>query len=143
MAFNLAAGGGRRSRGMPAMAEINVTPFVDVALVLLIIFMITAHVMESGVEVQVPKTKSVATSAKDLPVVTLTPTGDTYLGNVATPLSHMVDEIHSRYPGQNAVYVRADRTTPWDPIMQVSSALGAAKFAINYVTQPYSSGTRR
>ena len=57
MAFNLSSGaGGRRSRGLPAMAEINVTPFVDVALVLLIIFMITAHVMEYGIEVQVPKT---------------------------------------------------------------------------------------
>ena len=51
------AGGGRR-RSTPALAEINVTPFVDVALVLLIIFMITAHVMEYGIEVDVPKTKT-------------------------------------------------------------------------------------
>ncbi len=58
MAMHLAGGtGGRRSRGMPAMAEINVTPFVDVVLVLLVIFMITAHVMDYGIEVQVPKTK--------------------------------------------------------------------------------------
>ena len=61
--------GGRRSRGVPPLAEINVTPFVDVALVLLIIFMITAHVMEYGIEIDVPKTKTVATSTKELPVV--------------------------------------------------------------------------
>ena len=60
MAINVGGmNGGRRSRDLPAMAEINVTPFVDVALVLLIIFMITAHVMEYGIEIDVPKTKSV------------------------------------------------------------------------------------
>ena len=62
------------------MSEINVTPFVDVLLVLLIIFMITAHVMESGVEVNVPKTKSVQTSPKELPIITVTKTGTVYLG---------------------------------------------------------------
>ena len=72
--------GGRRSRGIAPLAEINVTPFVDVALVLLIIFMITAHVMEYGIEIDVPKTKSVASSTKELPVVQVSKSGDLFLG---------------------------------------------------------------
>src|SRR5579872_6602706 len=107
MAFQLNGGhgGGRRSRGLPAMAEINVTPFVDVALVLLIIFMITAHVMETGIDVEVPKTKSVESSAKELPVISISKTGDLYLGNgPVTNVNRLVDEIHTKYPGQEAVY---------------------------------------
>ena len=67
MAFSMNSGGGFGSRqarhGSPALSEINVTPFVDVVLVLLIIFMLTAHVMEFGIEVDVPKTKFTKTDA--------------------------------------------------------------------------------
>ena len=65
MAINVGGtNGGRRSRGIQPLAEINVTPFVDVALVLLIIFMITAHVMEYGIDIEVPKTKTVAETTR-------------------------------------------------------------------------------
>src|ERR1700734_2855112 len=109
MAFSpMGAPGGRRSRGVPPLAEINVPPFVDVALVLLIIFMITAHVMEYGIDIDVPKTKSVATSTKDLPVVQVSKSGDLYLGKDAVNIHLLVREIRSKYPGQEAVYLRAD-----------------------------------
>ena len=136
MAFNVMNGGGRRSRGLPAMAEINVTPFVDVALVLLIIFMITAHVMEYGIEVDVPKTKSVTSSVKELPIVLISKTGDLYLGSAPVKLVSLVSEIQSRFPGQPAVYLRADGKTPFDPVAQVMSVLGAAKIGVNVVTEP-------
>jgi biopolymer transport protein ExbD len=139
MAFQLNGGhgGGRRSRGLPAMAEINVTPFVDVALVLLIIFMITAHVMETGIDVEVPKTKSVESSAKELPVVSISKTGDLYLGSgPVTNVNRLVDEIHAKYPGQDAVYIRADAQTPFGPIAFVMSELGTAKMSVQVVTQP-------
>src|SRR5258708_29071295 len=97
------SGGGRRSRGGSSLSDINVTPFVDVALVLLIIFMITAHVMEYGIEVDVPKTKTTESSAKELPVVQLTKTGDLFLGSDAANINSLVDAIHKKYPGQNAV----------------------------------------
>src|ERR1700733_4343583 len=107
MAFsNLQSGGrngGRRTRGVPAMAEINVTPFVDVALVLLIIFMITAHVMESGIDINVPKTQSVATATKDLPVVRIDKDANLYLGKDIVNIHKLVDAIHTKYPGQTAV----------------------------------------
>jgi len=143
MAFNLTSGGGRRSRGLPAMAEINVTPFVDVVLVLLIIFIITAHVMDYGIDLEVPKTKTVATSVKDLPIVNIKKSGEVYLG--ITPVDHLVNlgaEIRAKYPGQTSVYLRADRQTQWDPIAQVMNQLGTDKFAVSAVTQPYDSGSR-
>jgi biopolymer transport protein ExbD len=138
MAFSTPQNGGgrRRSRGVPALSEINVTPFVDVALVLLIIFMITAHVMESGIEINVPKTKSVASSTKELPVVSISKTADMYLGKEPVNINRLADEIHRRYPGQQAVYLQADRETPFDPIAQVMSVLGTAKLAVNVVTIP-------
>ncbi len=131
---------------MPAMAEINVTPFVDVALVLLIIFMITAHVMESGIDIQVPKTKSVESSVKELPVVQISKNAEVFLGNEPVNVNKLVDEIHAKFPGQEAVYVRADAATPFGPIAFVMSELGTAKLAVQVVTQPddrIGSGRRR
>ena len=138
MAFNLTSGtGGRRSRGLPAMAEINVTPFVDVVLVLLIIFIITAHVMDYGIDVEVPKTKTVATTVKDLPIVGLSRANEVYLGS--TPVNNLANlpaAIRARYPGQTAVYLRADRRAQLDPFFQVLSTLSDQKFAVSVVTQP-------
>jgi biopolymer transport protein ExbD len=127
---------GRRSRGTAALSEINVTPFVDVALVLLIIFMITAHVMEYGIEIDVPKTKTVATSTKDLPVIQVSKSGETYLGKDPVNINLIAQEVRSKYPGQTSVYVRADAQTPFDPIANVLSVLGDAKLAPVIVTQP-------
>lgn len=135
--------GGRRSRGMPSMADINVTPFVDVVLVLLIIFIITAHVMDYGIEVQVPKTKSVATSVKDLPVVLISQKGDLYLNSDRVQLVDLVDTLHKRFPDQNAVYVRADGQVTWDVLAQVGAKLGEGKFNIQLVTEPANSGSHR
>src|SRR5450432_2259375 len=107
MGMNVAGvGGGRRSRGIAPMAEINVTPFVDVALVLLIIFMITAHVMDYGIEINVPKTKSVTSSSKELPVVLISKSGDLVLGKNPVNINQLADEIRTKYPGQQAVYLR-------------------------------------
>ena len=124
------------------MAEINVTPFVDVALVLLIIFMITAHVMDYGIEVQVPKTKSVAASTKELPVVLLSASGDLYLNREPVKLAALTSAIHTRYPGQTDVYIRADGKTPWEQVAQVSAELGIAKLNLKFVTQPDNSGPK-
>jgi biopolymer transport protein ExbD len=133
---NGAGGGGRRSRGVQPLAEINVTPFVDVALVLLIIFMITAHVMEYGIEIDVPKTKTTATSTKDLPVVQISKTGDVFLGKNAVNINRLADAVRNGYPGQKGVYLRADAQTPFQPIASVMSVLKEAQLDVNVVTQP-------
>ena len=83
MALSVNGGGGggygsRRRSSASTLSEINVTPFVDVVLVLLIIFMLTAHVMEFGIEVEVPKVRPVKESAREMPVVSITKDGTTW-----------------------------------------------------------------
>ena len=138
MAFSLNNGfsGGRRARGLPTMAEINIVPLVDVMLVLLIIFMLTAHVMEFGLQVDVPKVKNTRDTAQDLPVVTMTKDGESYLNDKPTNINELGDEVRRRFPNATAVYVRADKGTTWDPIASVVAALGDAKLQVNLVTEP-------
>jgi biopolymer transport protein ExbD len=134
--------GRRRSYGGGALSEINVTPFVDVVLVLLIIFMMTAHVMEFGLEVDVPKTRTVKESAKDLPVINITRDGNPYLNDKPINIHELGPVLQSRYRGQS-VYVRADRDVTWDVVAQVLSELSAAKITVNMVTQPEDSAEKR
>jgi biopolymer transport protein ExbD len=145
MAFSMNSGGGlgsRRRHGSPALSEINVTPFVDVVLVLLIIFMLTAHVMEFGIEVDVPKTKFTKTDAPDLPVVTITKEGLIKLNTDAVNINNLAGVIKQKYPKAKGVYVRADKETIWDPIAQVTAELGAAGLPVNMVTQPEDSSSK-
>ena len=128
--------GGRRRRSGGTLSEINVTPFVDVVLVLLIIFMLTAHVMEFGIEVDVPKVRPVKDSAQELPVVSITKEGTTYLNDKPVNLNELEKAIQQRFPKAKNVYVRADKDTIIDPIAQVLATLGTAKIGVNIVTQP-------
>jgi biopolymer transport protein ExbD/biopolymer transport protein TolR len=130
--------GGRRGRfrGTTSLAEINIVPLVDVVLVLLIIFMLTAHVMEFGLEVEVPKVKPVKENVQDLPVVSISREGTSYLNEKPVNINLLADEIHKRYHNATSVYVRADRRVPWDQVAQVIATLGEAKLAVNAVTQP-------
>jgi biopolymer transport protein ExbD len=139
MAFSMSSSSGLgrgRFRGSPAMAEINIVPLVDVVLVLLIIFMLTAHVMEFGLQVEVPKVKPVKENVQDLPVVSITREGTSYLNDKPVNINRLADEIRQRFRNASSVYLRADRRTPFDPIAQVIATLGQAKLAVNVVTQP-------
>jgi biopolymer transport protein ExbD len=137
-------GGGNRSRRRSAatLSEINVTPFVDVVLVLLVIFMLTAHVMEFGIEVDVPKVRAVKESAQELPVVTITKEGVIKLNTDDVNINSLAATIRQKYGKAKGVYVRADKETIWDPIAQVTSELGAAGFQVNMVTQPEDSSSK-
>ena len=121
---------------MPAMAEINIIPLVDVVLVLLIIFMLTAHVMDFGLEVAVPKVKSSRDSQKELPVVSMTASGEIHLNDKPVNINGIGAALRKQFPTQTAVYVRADKETKWDALAQVVDQLGREKFAVNMVTQP-------
>ncbi|MCS7315336.1 MAG: biopolymer transporter ExbD [Bryobacterales bacterium] len=135
-------GGRARSRRLSSMSEINVVPLVDIMLVLLVIFMITAHVMEFGLEVDVPRVRQTKDSAKDLPVVTITKNGELYLNENPVNIHVLAQEIRQRFAGIHEVYVRADKDTIWDVIAQVISELGEAKLAVNMVTQPVDEAER-
>src|ERR1700757_435526 len=108
MAISVNGGGSRSRRGTPSLSEINVTPFVDVVLVLLIIFMLTAHVMDYGMEVDVPHTTYVKETTIDLPIVTIDKTGDFTLNGQHVNIHELVATVHSKFPGAKGVYVRAD-----------------------------------
>lgn len=136
--------GRSRFRGTETLSEINVVPLVDVVLVLLIIFMLTAHVMEFGMEVDVPKTKSTQNTNQELPVVSVTKDGEPFLNEKPININLLGQEIARRFGRQKSVYLRADRGATWDSIAQVIAALGDAKLAVNIVTQPQDeTGKRR
>jgi biopolymer transport protein ExbD len=143
ISINGGTGGGRRGRSpMGSLSEINVTPFVDVVLVLLVIFMLTAHVMEFGLQVDVPHVRPVKESAQDLPVVTITKDGLTYLNEKETNINDFKTEIPKRFGTFKAVYVKADKEVTWEIVAQVIAELGAAGFQVNTVTQPEDSASK-
>jgi biopolymer transport protein ExbD len=131
-----------RFRHGGALSEINVTPFVDVLLVLLVIFMLTAHVMESGIDVDVPSVKTTKDTTKDLPVVSITKSEELFLGDKPININDLAAAVQSRYGRAAMVYVRADKQTPFDVVAQVLAELGAAKIGVSVVTKPEDS-TRR
>lgn len=145
MAFSLggsSSGGRSRFRGTPALSEINVVPLVDVVLVLLIIFMLTAHVMEFGLEVEVPKVRQVRETAEELPVVTISRSGEIFLADKPVNINALSAEVRQRFPSSKGIYLRADKGTVWDPIAQVISALGESKLDVRVVTQPEDDSAR-
>jgi biopolymer transport protein ExbD len=138
-------GGGRRRGGM-TLSEINVTPFVDVVLVLLIIFMLTAQVMEFGIDINVPKVRAVKESAQELPIVNLTKDGLVYLMVGGTKQTVNIFDlnktIEQRFGKSKGVYVRADKDTVWNVAMQVLAELGQGGFEVKVVTQPEDSSSQ-
>jgi len=135
--FSQSQNGRRGRRAIPgSMADINIIPLVDVVLVLLIIFMLTAHVMEFGLEIAVPKVDQTRSQIEELPVIELTRRAELHLNGQATNINRLVEQVRRRFPAAKAVYVRADRETPWDPIAQVVSTLGKEKIEVRMVTQP-------
>src|SRR6516225_6318200 len=100
----------RAGRTETSMSEINVTPFVDVVLVLLIIFMLTAPVLQSGIEVSVPKTKVVKEISEERLVITIRKDQEVFLGNDHVNVNELGSLLHKklRDPQGQSVYVRAD-----------------------------------
>jgi biopolymer transport protein ExbD len=147
MAFSMNGGqrGGRRSfrGGTGTLSEINIVPLVDVVLVLLIIFMITAHVMEYGMEVDVPQTKVVESTPQVLPVINITRDGKLFLIDKPIQLYQLNDAV-LQMSKEKSAYVRADKEVTWDMLAQVVSQLHQGGINVRLVTQPLdTTGTRR
>lgn len=138
MAFSMQSGSGGRGRraGMAAMAEINIIPLVDVVLVLLVIFMLTAHVMEFGLEVDVPKVKKVADSAKEMPVISVTRDGELYLNDKPVNIHALGAQFRQKYPNAKSAYVRVDKTVIWDVVAPLLSTLGDEKIQPLLLAKP-------
>ena len=129
-------GRSRRFGGRGSLAEINIVPLVDVVLVLLIIFMLTAHVMEFGMEVEVPKVKQVKDTAEVLPVINISQDGGLFLIDKPVNINEMIDKLRAKFPAAKAVYVRADKDTPWEIVAQVFNAFMNTGIDVRAVTQP-------
>jgi len=128
-------GGGRR-RG--ALAEINVTPLVDVMLVLLIIFMISAPLLTVGVPVELPKTEASAVSDQTQPLtITVRADGAIYIQDHATPFDQLSIRL-TALAGQGfdkPIFLRADGKAPYETVAQVMASLSTSGFTkINLIT---------
>jgi len=137
------AGFSHRRRMIGIVSEMNVVPLVDVVLVLLIIFMLTAHVMEFGLEVEVPRVRMVRSTAEELPVVTLSKAGELYLNEKPINVDELAAQVRSQFPNEQAVYIRADKSAVWEALAHVVSALGQSKLNVRLVTQPMDETPRR
>ncbi len=113
----------------------NVVPLVDVVLVLLIIFMITASTMEFGLEINVPEVKQVRDTAEELPVVSITRNGELYLGDQGVNINKVAAEVKRRYADAKKVYLVGDRNANVGEFVQVIGALSDAKLAVSVVAK--------
>lgn len=131
MAMGPILGPGRRGRRSP-MSEINVTPMVDVMLVLLIIFMVTAPLLTAGVPVDLPDSKAAALEQDQEPVaISIDPSGRVFIDDAPVPdaaLPQRLQQIAAR-PGQEGgprIYLRADRSLDYGRVMQVMGEINRA-----------------
>jgi biopolymer transport protein TolR len=121
-----------------SLSEINMVPFIDVVLVLLIIFMITAPILQSGIEVDVPKTHTVKELTEQHVVVTIDKAQRIYLGDDPVNIHQLADKIRKQLKKpQDVVYLRADETVPFGAFATVIDSLRQSGIAnISIVTQP-------
>ena len=127
------------------LSEINVTPFVDVVLVLLIIFMITAPVLQSGIEVEVPKTKTVKEITEERVVISIDKQQRVFLGNDPININEIGDKLRQkiRDPEHQSIYLRADENVPFGAFATVMDAVKSAGITnVSIVTQPLKEGAK-
>jgi biopolymer transport protein ExbD/biopolymer transport protein TolR len=136
MAYTVRSAGSARTQS--ALAEINITPLVDVVLVLLLIFMLTAPVLQSGVEVAIPKTRSVNQLTEERMVVTIDKEQNIFLQDKPVNVNDLTARLKAGVAGsQRTVYVRADERVPFGAFASVMDAVKQAGITnISIVTQP-------
>jgi biopolymer transport protein TolR len=136
MAMNLAgssSGGGRRRARKPVMAEINVTPMVDVMLVLLIIFMVSAPLLTVGVPLDLPQTQAKSLDQDKNPLtLSVNLKGQVYLNDTEISLDDLVPKLKaitdSRGGADERIFVRGDKKVDYGTVMKVMGRLSAAGF---------------
>jgi len=136
MAFTTSQGRTRTS-----LSDINVTPFVDVMLVLLIIFMVTAPILESGIEVDLPKTHTVKAVSIQKVVITIDKKQRLYVGNDPVNINLLARTVAQRLQGASdaPVFIRADQAVPFGTFARVLDALKQANVTnTSVVTEPLS-----
>jgi len=141
MAFTASNG-----RTQTSISDINVTPLVDVVLVLLIIFMVTAPVLQSGIEVSVPKTRTVKEITEERMVISINKQQRVFLGNDPININEIKSKLRQRIrdPQNQSVFIRADEDVPFGAFATVMDAVkGAGITNVSIVTQPLDQNASR
>ena len=128
-----------------ALAEINITPLVDVVLVLLVIFMLTAPVLQSGIQVAVPKTKTVREITQQRTVVTIDKDQQVFLNDKPVNLNDLPNILRAQNTDttNQVIYLRADEKVPFGAFATVMDAVKQAGITnVSIVTQPAESTPR-
>lgn len=131
MAFKLANSRGKRGSKRHISAEINVTPLVDVMLVLLVIFMITSPMLVAGVQVDLPKTKASALSGQDEPIaVSIDKFGNIYIAETKIKLEELAKKLSAVANEKKdiRIFVRGDKGIDYGRVMQVFGSIKAAGY---------------
>ncbi|HXM63409.1 MAG TPA: biopolymer transporter ExbD [Terriglobales bacterium] len=137
MAFTASNG-----RTQSSISDINVTPLVDVVLVLLIIFMVTAPVLQSGIEVSVPKTRTVKEITEERLVISVDKQQRVFLGNDPININEIAAKIREkiRDPQHQSIFIRADENVPFGAFATVMDAVKQSGITnVSIVTQPIDS----
>lgn len=131
---------GSRGNDRQVMSQINVTPFVDVMLVLLVIFMITAPMMQQGMQVNLPKTEAKTMSVKDEPIiVTIDKSGRAFLEKAEIPPGQLKARLTALFAAKTKkeVFLKADRDVPYgDVIRAMAEIKGAGVERLGMLTEP-------
>jgi len=142
MAFTASNG-----RTQSSLSDINITPLVDVVLVLLIIFMVTAPVLQSGIEVAVPKTRTVKEITEERLVISIDKKQRVYLGNDPININDIAAQIRQRIrdPQRQSIFIRADEDVPFGAFATVMDSVKQSGISnVSIVTQPLDShGSKR
>jgi biopolymer transport protein TolR len=128
-----------QGRTQSALSEINVTPFVDVVLVLLIIFMLTAPILQSGIEVQVPKTRTVREISEERVVLSIDRQQRVFLGNDPININQIPRRLREkvRDPERQSIYLRSDKDVPFGAFAALMDSVKQAGINnVSIVTEP-------
>jgi biopolymer transport protein ExbD/biopolymer transport protein TolR len=135
----------REGKTQTTLAEINMIPFIDIVLVLLIIFMVTAPVIQSGIDVNVPETRVVRELAEEKLVVSIDKNQTVYLQNSPVNVNELGDKVRQKLldPTRQSVYLQADQEVLFQVFATVLDNLKLAGIEnVSIVTQPLKPGRR-
>ena len=137
-------GGGKGAPGRTTMSEINVTPMVDVMLVLMIIFMVTAPLIQQGVKVNLPETQAAAVEASDKKIViSIDVKKHVFIGEVEIQLSELEEKLKTNAKAQadKELYLHADKELPYGIVVEVMAAAQRAGITnVGMITDPMGAG---
>ena len=129
-----------RPRARRANADINITPFVDVMLVLLIIFMVAAPLMQQGIDVDLPETSTQALRVQDNPLILSVKKDGTYfLGKSEIQIENLVSKLKAIFEARASkeIYLRADKAAPYGTVVKaMAAAREAGSDQLGIVTEP-------